>query len=154
MGPIAIYRPFSKLPLTIPRAQGVHFLNRLQPRDQHLATYIMTVPGPLFILSPRDAFSFHIMARYTRALSPLSNICSYIGFSSDIVHFGYLVVLCAGTSSSSLPIIPSGIYTHHWHVVSSTVLHLHFQSHPLILAFRIPIPGSAVLTPPFAPSVL
>jgi hypothetical protein len=46
------------------------------------------------------------------------------------------------------------VYTQHWHIVSPAVLHLHFQSHPLILAFRIPIPGSAVLTPPFASSVL
>jgi hypothetical protein len=32
-------------------------------------------------------------------------------FSSDIVHFGYLVVLCVGTWPSSLHIIPSGIYS-------------------------------------------
>jgi hypothetical protein len=54
---------------------------------------------------------YHIMIRYARALSHLSNICSYLVFSSDVVHCGYLVVLCAGTWSSSLYIIPSGIYT-------------------------------------------
>jgi hypothetical protein len=37
------------------------------------------------------------MARYARALSHLSNTCSYLLLSSDIVHFGYLVVMCAGT---------------------------------------------------------
>jgi hypothetical protein len=46
------------------------------------------------------------------------------------------------------------VYTQQWHVVSPAVLHLHFQSHPLILAFRIPIPDSAVLTNPSASSVL
>jgi hypothetical protein len=56
VGPTTIYRPFAKLPLTIPGAQSVHFLNRLQPRDQHPATYITYVPGPLFILSPQGAF--------------------------------------------------------------------------------------------------
>ena len=56
MGPTAIYRPFAKLPLTILGAHGVHFSNRLQPRDQRPATYIMTVLGPLFILSPRGTF--------------------------------------------------------------------------------------------------
>jgi hypothetical protein len=56
VGPTAIYRPFAKLPLTIPGAHGVHFSNRLQPRDQHPAAYITAVPGPLFILSPRGTF--------------------------------------------------------------------------------------------------
>jgi hypothetical protein len=59
MGPTAIYRPFAKLPLTIPGAHGVHFSNRLQPRDQHPATYIMAIPGPLFTLSPRGTFCSH-----------------------------------------------------------------------------------------------
>jgi hypothetical protein len=49
---------FSKLPLTIPGAHGVHFLIRLQPQDQHPVIYIIEVPGPLFILSPRGAFFF------------------------------------------------------------------------------------------------
>jgi hypothetical protein len=60
VGPPAIYRPFTKLPLTIPGAQGVHFSNRLQPRDQHPATYIIAIPGSLFIPSSRGAFfSYH-----------------------------------------------------------------------------------------------
>jgi hypothetical protein len=96
VGPTAIYRPFSKLPLIIPGDQGVHFSNSLQPRDQRPTTYIIVVPGSLFILIPRGAF-FHIMVRYARVLSQLSHTCSYLWFSSDIVHFGYLIVLCVGT---------------------------------------------------------
>ena len=46
------------------------------------------------------------------------------------------------------------VYIQHWHVVSPTVLHLHCQAHPLKLTFRTSISGSAVLTPPFASSVL
>jgi hypothetical protein len=46
------------------------------------------------------------------------------------------------------------VYIQHWHVVYPTKLHLHFQSQPLILAFRILIPGSAVPKPPFASAVL
>jgi hypothetical protein len=88
---------FAQLPLTIPGAHDVHFPNRLQPRDQHPATYIMTILGPLFILGPRGAPFFHHIARYACALSHLSNTCSYLLFSSDMVHFGYSVVLCAGT---------------------------------------------------------
>jgi hypothetical protein len=149
VGPTTIYRVFPKLPLTIPGAHDVH---RLHPWDQRPATYIMTVPGPLFTLCPRGTF-FHIMARYARALSHLSNTCSYLLFSSDIVHFGYLVVLCAGTWSSSLHIIPSGIYSALACSLSRCIAFT-FQSHPLILAFRIPFPSSAVLTPPFASSVL
>jgi hypothetical protein len=64
VGPTAIYRPFAKLPLTIPGAHDVRFSSRLQPRDQHPATYITAVPGPLFILSPRGAlFSYHGQVR-------------------------------------------------------------------------------------------
>jgi hypothetical protein len=40
-------------------AHGVHFSNRLQPRDQRPAAYIMTIPGPLFTLSPRGTFFPH-----------------------------------------------------------------------------------------------
>jgi hypothetical protein len=58
-------------------------------------------------------------------------------------------VLAHRSSTSSLQ-----VYIQHWDVVSPIVLHLHFQSHPLILAFRILIPGSAVPTSPFASSVL
>jgi hypothetical protein len=53
-------------------------------------------------------------------------------------------VLAHRSSTSSLQ-----VYIQHWHVVYPTELHLHFQSHPLILAFRILIPGSAVPKPPF-----
>jgi hypothetical protein len=64
VGPTAIYRVFAKLPLIIPGAHNVHFSNRLQPRDQHPATYIMAVPGPLFIPGPRGApFSSHGQVR-------------------------------------------------------------------------------------------
>jgi hypothetical protein len=101
---------FSKLPLTIPRAPGVHSSICLQPRDQHPVIYIMTVPRPLFILSPRDGI-FHTLIRYTCACSHLSNTCSYIRFSSDIVHVEYLVFLCACTWSSYIDTTPSGIYS-------------------------------------------
>ena len=56
MGPTSIYRVFAKLPLTIPEAHGIHFSNRLQPRDQRPVAYIMAVPGVLFILGPRGTF--------------------------------------------------------------------------------------------------
>jgi hypothetical protein len=59
VGPTAIYRVFAKLPLTIPGAHDVHFSNRLQPRDQRPAAYIMTISGPLFTRNPRDAFFPH-----------------------------------------------------------------------------------------------
>jgi hypothetical protein len=49
---------------------------------------------------------------------------------------------------------PLQVYTQHWHVGFPVVSHFHFQSHPLIFASRIPIPGSAVPTPPFASLIL
>jgi hypothetical protein len=148
VGPTAIYRPFAKLPLTIPGAHGVHFSNRLQPRDQHPATYITAVPGPLFILSPRGTF-FFISWSGTHAHCHIYLIHAHIFDSLQIlftlgIWLFYVQVLDHHLSTSFLQ-----VYTQHWHVVSPTVLHLHFQSHPLILAFRIPISGSAVLTPLF-----
>jgi hypothetical protein len=103
-------------PLTFSFCTGAHKLRFSKPSSttgsasRHLhhgcpwATFHPEPPGHLF-------FFFHIMARYASTLSHFSNTCSYLLFSSDIVHFGYLVVLCAGTWSSSLHIIPSGIYS-------------------------------------------
>jgi hypothetical protein len=137
-----------KLPLTIPEAHDVHFSNRLQPRDQRPATYITVVSGPLFILSPRGTFfSYHGQVRmrivtfisYMFMFLILFRYCSLWG-----IWLFYVQVLDHTLSTSFLQ-----VYTQHWHVVSPAVMHLHFQSHPLILAFRTPISGSAVLTPLF-----
>jgi hypothetical protein len=60
MGPTAIYRGFCpKLPLTITGAHDVHFSNRLQPRDQHAATYIMAIPVLVFIPGPPGTHFLH-----------------------------------------------------------------------------------------------
>jgi hypothetical protein len=153
VGPTAIYRPFSKLPLTIPGAHGVHFSIRLQPRDQHPIIYITAVPGPLFILSPRGTF-FFIPWSGTHAHIHAYQIHAHIFDSLQIlftlgIWFSCVQVLDHHTSAQ-----PLQVYTQHWHVVFPAVSHFHFQSHPLIFASRIPIPGSAVPTPPFASSVL
>jgi hypothetical protein len=139
---------FAKLPLTIPGAHGVHFSNRLQPRDQRPAAYIMAVPGPLFILSPRGALFFASWPG-THAHCHIYLIHAHIFDTLQILFTLGIWLLCVQvlahrSSTSSLQ-----VYIQHWHVVYPTELHLHFQSHPLILAFRILIPGSAVPTPPF-----
>jgi hypothetical protein len=112
VGPTAIYRVF---------AQNIHSPFR-EPTASILRTVFshgISVPPPTSWLSlghflswaPGAPFS-HIMPRYTGALAHLSNICSYLVFSSDIVHFGYLIVLCVGTwLSPSFHSIPSGIYS-------------------------------------------
>jgi hypothetical protein len=103
---------FVKLPLIILGAPGVHFSICLQPRDQHPIIYIMIVPGPLFISSPWDTIFFlHTLTRYACAYSKLSNKRSYVQFSSDMVHVGYLVFMCVGTWSSYIKTTPSGIYS-------------------------------------------
>jgi hypothetical protein len=93
------------------------------------------------------------MVKYASTLSHLSNTCSYLNSLQILFTLG-IWLLCAHvlahrSSTSSLQ-----VYIQHWHVVSLAVLHLHFQSHLLILAFRILILGSAVPTPPFTSSVL
>jgi hypothetical protein len=154
VGPTVIYRPFAKLPLTIPGAQGVHFSNHLQPWDQHPATYITTVPRSLFILSPRGAFFFFISWSGTHAHCHISLIHAHIFDSLQMLFTLGIWLLCVQVLDHHLSTLPLQVYTHHWHVVFPTKSHLHFQSHPLILAPRIPLSGSAVPTPPFAPSVL
>jgi hypothetical protein len=97
------HSPFREPTTSIFRTVFSHGINIPPPTSWlSLGHFSSRAPGAPF---------FHIMARYARALSHLSNTCSYLLFSSDIVHFGYLVVLCAGTWSSSLRIIPSGIYS-------------------------------------------
>jgi hypothetical protein len=138
VGPTAIYRVFAKLPLIIPGAHDVHSSNRLQPRDQHPATYIMTVPGSLFIPSPRDAL-FFISWPGTHAHCHIYLIHVHICFSLQIlftlgIRLFFVQVLDQHLATSLLQ-----VYIQNWHVVFPAVLHLHFQSHPLILAFRIPL---------------
>jgi hypothetical protein len=91
---------FSKLPLTIPGAHGVHFLIRLQPQDQHLVIYITTVPGTLFILSPRGAiFSYpdqvHMriftLIKYMLISSILFRYCSRWVFGFHV--YRYLIII-------------------------------------------------------------
>jgi hypothetical protein len=144
---------FAKLPLTIPGAHGVHFSNRLQPWDQRPATYIMTVPGPLFILSPRGTF-FFISWPGTHAHCHIYLIYVHICYYLQIWFTLGIWLFCVQVLGHHLSTSFLQVYIQHWHVVSPAVLHLHSQSHPLILAFRIPISGSAVLTPPFAFLVL
>jgi hypothetical protein len=148
----AIYRPFVKLPLTILGARGVHFSIHLQPRDQHPVTYITAIPGPLFILSPRGTFFIHGQVRMQifHAYQIHAHIFNYFQILFTLgIWFSCVQVFDHHTSTQ-----PLQVYTQHWHVVFPDVSHLHFQSHPLILTSRIPIPGSAVPTPPFASSVL
>ena len=152
MGPTAIYRPFAKLPLTILGAQGIHISNYLQPRDQHPATYITVVPGSLFILSPRGAFFTSWSG--THAHCHIYLIHAHIFDSLQILFTLCIWLFCVQVLDHHPSTSFLQVYTQHWHVVSPAVLHLHFQSHPLILAFRIPSPGSAVLTPSVASSVL
>jgi hypothetical protein len=111
MGPTAIYKPFSKLPLTIPGAHGVHFSIRLQPRDQHPVIYVTAVPGLLFILSPWGTL-FFISWSGTRVHSHTYQIHDHIFDSLQIlftlgIWFSCVQVLGHHPSSTT----PSGIYS-------------------------------------------
>jgi hypothetical protein len=149
MVPLSICKPFlSHLHfLFVQEPINSVFQNRLQPRDQRPVTYISAVPGSLFTMSPRGAFFFtswpgththcHIFQIQAHTFDTLQ-----ILFTLGIWLLS-VQVLAHRSSTSSLQ-----VYIQHWHVVYPTELHLHFQSHPLILSFRILIPGSAVPKPP------
>jgi hypothetical protein len=111
VGPTAIYRPFAKLPLTIPGAQGVHFSNHLQPWDQRPVTYITAVPGSLFILSPWGTF-FFISWSGMHVHSHIYQIHAHIFDSLQIfftlgIWFSCVQVLDHHPSTQA----PSGIYS-------------------------------------------
>jgi hypothetical protein len=111
-------------------------------------------PWVAFYPEPPGRLFFFISWSGTHAHSHIYQIHAHIFDSLQMlftlgIWLFCVQVLAHHSSTSSLQ-----VYTQHWHVVSPAVLHLHFQSHPLILAFRILIPGSAVPTPPFASSVL
>jgi hypothetical protein len=147
MGPPSISKPFSPLSFSFcTGAHKLHFPNHFRPLTQSFSS------GDCFHYS----LAVHLFISHsgTHAHSHICQIQAHIFDSLQILFTLGIWLLCVQvlahrSSTSSLQ-----VYIQHWHVVYPTVLHLHFQSHPLILAFRILIPGSAVPTPPFASSVL
>ena len=148
MGPTTIYRPFAKTSTHhsgSPRRPFFEPSSAAGSASRHLhhdylwATFHPKPPGHLFfILWSGTHVHCHIYLIHAHILDSLQ-----IFFTLGIWLF-CVQVLDRHPSTSFLQ-----VYTQHWHVVSPTVLHLHFQSHPLTLAFRTPISGSAVLIPLF-----
>jgi hypothetical protein len=98
--------PFSQLPHSVTGAQSLHFPIHSQPWDPGPTIYTFTFPGSSSALGPRGAFfSRHVQVHAHFQFYQIVVICS---LSSDIVHVGYLVFMCAGTCSTRLQ-IPSGI---------------------------------------------
>ena len=107
--------------------------------DYPWATFYPGPPGrPFFTLWPgmhAHCYSFQIQAHTFDTLQILVTLGIWLLCVQEHAH---------RSLTSSLQ-----VYLQHWHVVYPTELHLHLQSHLLILTFRILIPGSAVPTPPF-----
>jgi hypothetical protein len=154
VGPTAIYKVFFSQTSThhsgSPRRLFFKPSSATGSTSRHLhhgcpwATFLPEPPGrPFFISWPGTYVHCHIYLIHVHICYSLQ-----ILFTLGIWLFS-VQVLGHHLFASFLQ-----VYTQHWHVVSPAVFHLHSQSHPLILAFRIPIPGSAVLTPPVASSVL
>ena len=146
MGPLSISKPFSLLSFFGTGAHKLHFLNHFRPLTQSFSLgnhFHCSLAVHLFITHSGTHAHCHIYLIHVHICYPLQ-----ILFTLGIWLF-YVQVLGHHHFTSFLQ-----VYTQHWHLVSPAVLHLHFQSHPLILAFRIHLSGSAVLTPPFAYSVL
>jgi hypothetical protein len=153
VGPTAIYRPFCQTSTHhsgSPRCPFFKPSSATGSASRHLHhrcpwdTFYPEPPGCLFFISWSGTHAHcHICQIHAHIFDSLQ-ILFTLG-----IWLLYAQVLAHRSLSSSLQ-----VYIHHWHVVSPVVLHLHFQSHPLILAFRTLFPGSAVPTPPFASSVL
>ena len=149
MGPTAIYRPVCQTsthhsgslrrPFFEPSSATGSASRRLHHGCPKVAFHHEPLGCPFFTSWPG-----------THTHSHICQIQAHTFITLQILFTLGIWLLCAQvlahrSSTSSLQ-----VYIQHWHIVSPAVLHLHFQSHPLILAFRTPISGSAVLTPPFA----
>jgi hypothetical protein len=70
--------------------------------------------------------------------------------------FDYLQILltsiiwlsCVQVLGHHTPVQPLQVYNRHWHVIIPSESQFHLQSYPLKFVFRVPISGSAVLSPP------
>jgi hypothetical protein len=153
VGPTAIYRPFFQTSTHHSGSPWCPFFNPSSATGSasrhlhHSSPWTSFHPKP-----PGHLFSYHWSG--THAHIHVYQIHAHIFDSLQIlftlgIWFSCVQVLDHHTSTQ-----PLQVYTQHWHVVFPSVSHLHFQSHPLIFASRIPTPGYAVPTPPFASSVL
>jgi hypothetical protein len=134
------YSPFREPTASILRTVFSHGISIPQPTSWlSLGHFLSRTPGALFFTSwPGTYAHCHIYLIHV-------HLCFFRYCSLWV--FGCF--MCAGTCSAFGPITPSGIYS----ALACSLSHgiaFTFQSHPLMLAFRIPIPGSTVLTPPFA----
>ena len=147
MGPPSISKPFSPFSFSLStRAHKLRFSNHFRPLTQSFSSgnhFHCSLAIPFFISWPGTHAHCHIYLIHVHICYPLQ-----ILFTLGIWLF-CVQVLAHQSSTSSLQ-----VYIQHWHVVYPTELHLHFQSHPLILAFRSLIPGSVVPKPPFVSAVL
>jgi hypothetical protein len=149
VGPTAIYRPFCQTSTHhsgSPRCPFFILSSATGSTSRHLhhssprASFHLEPPGHLFSGTHVHIYAYQIHAHIFDSLQILFTLG---------IWFSYVQVLGHHTLAQ-----PLQVYTQHWHVVFPSVSHLHFQSHPLTFASRIPIPDSAVPTPPFASSVL
>jgi hypothetical protein len=153
VGPTAIYRPFAKTSTHhsgSPRCPFFKPSSATGSASRHLqhscpwVTFHPEPPGHLFSISWSG----------THVHCHICPIHAHVFDSLQILFTLGIWLLCPQvlahrSSTSSLQ-----VYIQHWHVVSPAVLHLHFQSHPLILTFSFLISGSAVPSPLFAPTIL
>jgi hypothetical protein len=140
MGPPSISKPFSPISFSFcTGARKLHFPNHFRPLTQSFSSgnhFHCSLAVHFFISWPGTHAHCHIYLIHV-------HICYYLQILFTLGIWSFCVQVLDHHYFTSI----LQVYTQHWHVVSPAVLHLHFQSHPLILAFRTPLSGSAVLTP-------
>jgi hypothetical protein len=126
VGPTSIYRPFFQTSTHHSGSPQCPFLDLSSATGS--TSHHLHHNNPWASFNPKPlGRHFFTLIRYAYTCSHLSNTCSQIRFSSDIVHVGYLVFMCAGTWSSYIDTTPSGIYS----ALES--------SHPLCIALTFPV---------------
>jgi hypothetical protein len=146
MDPPSISKPFFPLSFF---GKGAHKLCL----PNHLRPLIQTFPSgdhfPIFLTE-------HLPMTHSGTHAHIQNyqINAHMFDSLQILFTSGIWFSCVQVLGHHTSTQPLQVYTQYWHVVIPSESHLHFQSHPLTFASRIPISGSAVPTPPFASSVL
>ena len=132
MSPPSISKPFP--PFLFSFSTGAHklrFLNHFQPLTQSFSSgnhFHYSLAVHLFITHSGTHAHCHIYLIHV-------HICYSLQILFTLGIWLFFVQVLTQHLATSLP----QVYIQNWHVVFLAVLHFHFQSHPLILAFRIPL---------------
>jgi hypothetical protein len=137
---------FAKLPDSIPGARVSVFRSVFSHGINTPSSTSRQSLGHFSSLAPGEPF-FHTPSG-THAHVQNYQINDYMFNYLQILFTSGIWLSCVQVLGHHTPARPLQVYNQHWHVIIPSESQLHLQSHPLKFSFRVPISGSAVLSPP------